>query len=427
MNKPACLLTLALATTQPGFANDFSIVNGTPTTIVTYPWLAVVHSGGYRCGGSVINPNWVLTAAHCFESGQAASTVYVIVGRQSRNGSDGQQISAVRYISHPSYNESTFDGDLALIELATPANARYIKLAPPALSPAVGTMAKAAGWGTLADPGSYLGEKYNLYTDCISNLSGCVREAERKGITDTEIIRTMLLANGLGDATRGIGYTKLVSTLQGMGVAVGSNPSVEQIVSGFASRRYTATYIADLIDQSLDPDEPSQVDLPVVDNGTCRTSLDLTVTDNMLCAGYKGAPPYDTCLGDSGGPLMAQNPRTSDWNQVGIVSWGLTCATNYGVYTKVSNYLDWIGQYVPRLDAERVFMWGENVAAPELLRPYGDEHSTTLSPYWARIYPASGTALGVNPSDGNLYFYDGSVHSLGTLSSWLVKAKAAGY
>ncbi|MBS4096388.1 MAG: serine protease [Sulfuricella sp.] len=427
MKNTTALLFLTGIAALPAGANDFAIVNGTAASIATYPWYATVRSGAYQCGGSVIHPSWVMTAGHCFETGQSAGTVSVIVGRQSLSDtSTGQEIPALRFIVHPGFDTNTLDNDIALIELATPTTSRYVKLSPPALAPNAGAMLKAVGRGILADAADYLGLKYDLTTDCVGNLSGCVHEAQRKGISDTNIVTTMLLANGLGDPTKGIGYSQLVNELQRMGVSVGSTPTVSQIVSGFASRRYTASYIASLINQSTDTPEPREIDLPVVDSGTCSSSLGAPLTGNMLCAGYR-SQPYDTCLGDSGGPLMARNPQSSDWNQVGIVSWGETCATNYGIYTKVGNYLDWIDQFVPDLDAERVFMWGENIEAPGILKAIGDERSTTYSPYWARLYPATGSALGVNPGDQNLYYYDGNIHSLGALSAWLAKARAAGY
>lgn len=428
MKNLAALLFLATATIWPACANDFTIVNGTAASIAAYPWYVTVNSGAYQCGGSVIHPSWVLTAAHCFEPGQAASTVAVIAGRQSLDDTgSGEQITALRFIVHPGFNDVTYDNDIALIELTTPTAARYVKLAPPALTPAIGATLKAVGRGILADATNYLGLQYHLSTDCLSDLSGCVREARTQGHSDAEIIRTMLLANGLGDPALGVGYTQLVSELRRLGVAVSSNPTVEEIVAGFATRRYSATYIAMLIDQATDTREPREVELPVVDNSTCQSSLSSLLTTNMLCAGYHSRP-YDTCLGDSGGPLMARNPQNSDWQQVGIVSWGLTCATNYGVYTKIGNYLDWVGLYITALDSERVFMWGENVEAPQLFKAGGDEHSTILPPYWARLYPATGYALGVNATDQNLYIYDGTaILPLGLLSSWLAKARAAGY
>eukprot|EP00096_Caligus_rogercresseyi_P015666 TRINITY_DN8139_c0_g1_i1.p1 TRINITY_DN8139_c0_g1~~TRINITY_DN8139_c0_g1_i1.p1 ORF type:complete len:272 (+),score=22.11 TRINITY_DN8139_c0_g1_i1:37-816(+) len=56
---------------------------------------------------------------------------------------------------------------------------------------------------------------------------------------------------------------------------------------------------------------------------------------SMLCAGGRRK---DSCQGDSGGPLTKKNKL------VGIVSWGIGCAHPWwpGVYTKVSEFTDWI-------------------------------------------------------------------------------------
>ncbi|KAI5646893.1 trypsin domain-containing protein [Phthorimaea operculella] len=60
----------------------------------------------------------------------------------------------------------------------------------------------------------------------------------------------------------------------------------------------------------------------------------------MMCAFSKGK---DGCQGDSGGPLLVFEP-SGKYVQAGVVSWGIGCADpKYpGVYTKVSDYIDWI-------------------------------------------------------------------------------------
>ena len=52
----------------------------------------------------------------------------------------------------------------------------------------------------------------------------------------------------------------------------------------------------------------------------------------------------DSCQGDSGGPVAARNIEDTEWLLIGITSWGYGCAQDGypGVYTKVSNYLNWI-------------------------------------------------------------------------------------
>ncbi|CAH1773497.1 unnamed protein product, partial [Owenia fusiformis] len=76
------------------------------------------------------------------------------------------------------------------------------------------------------------------------------------------------------------------------------------------------------------------------------------VTDNMFCASAKnpnkthGPIRFDSCFGDSGGPLMCR--VTDKWYQHGIVSWGpsFSCGEQSGVYTKVANYIDWINNEI---------------------------------------------------------------------------------
>ncbi|MDB4326923.1 trypsin-like serine protease [bacterium] len=98
------------------------------------------------------------------------------------------------------------------------------------------------------------------------------------------------------------------------------------------------------------PDILHKVDLQLSSNAQCRDVFAETfgvlaentgVTDAMICAsvteGGKGS-----CQGDSGGPLVINT--SSGVQQVGIVSWGFGCAeAGYpGVYTRVSEFKDWI-------------------------------------------------------------------------------------
>jgi secreted trypsin-like serine protease len=62
----------------------------------------------------------------------------------------------------------------------------------------------------------------------------------------------------------------------------------------------------------------------------------------QMCAGLDQSG-HDACQGDSGGPLVVID-RQGCPLQVGIVSWGAGCAEakNYGIYTRVSRYAEWI-------------------------------------------------------------------------------------
>ncbi|KAL6476829.1 hypothetical protein MHYP_G00153280 [Metynnis hypsauchen] len=90
------------------------------------------------------------------------------------------------------------------------------------------------------------------------------------------------------------------------------------------------------------PQNLQEVEVPVVTNSDCAASYGSgTITSNMICAGLTEGGK-DSCQGDSGGPMVIK--QDSGWTQVGIVSFGHNCAEpNFpGVYTRVSQYQDWI-------------------------------------------------------------------------------------
>jgi len=76
--------------------------------------------------------------------------------------------------------------------------------------------------------------------------------------------------------------------------------------------------------------------------------FNLKISKNQICAAGKA----DACQGDSGGPLVKMVKSNSNLKAekqaelVGVTSWGAGCAHNYpGVYTRVSEYIDWIKKY----------------------------------------------------------------------------------
>ena len=87
-------------------------------------------------------------------------------------------------------------------------------------------------------------------------------------------------------------------------------------------------------------DTLQKVDLSVVANSYCASELPDPVTDQQICT-Y--APDKDACLSDSGGPLFWEDDEARKLNLVGIISYGIGCATDKpSVNTRVTAYLAWI-------------------------------------------------------------------------------------
>ena len=90
------------------------------------------------------------------------------------------------------------------------------------------------------------------------------------------------------------------------------------------------------------------VKLPIVSNEECMRwynnsgSRQFIPSYTFLCAGYEEGE-MDACSGDSGGPLTLTrgDGRSELW---GVVSWGIGCGVSGrpGVYTRVSQFVDWI-------------------------------------------------------------------------------------
>ncbi|XP_057193678.1 serine protease 27-like [Triplophysa rosa] len=133
------------------------IVGGVDATDGSWPWQVSLHSstyGGHFCGGSLINNEWVLTAAHCL-SGVTTSSIHVYLGRKTQQEVNVHEVSRTvsSLIIHTAYSSITNDNDIALLRLSSPVTftdyIRPVCLASQNSVFASGTSSWITGWGDI--------------------------------------------------------------------------------------------------------------------------------------------------------------------------------------------------------------------------------------------------------------------------------------
>ncbi|CAB3366150.1 Hypothetical predicted protein [Cloeon dipterum] len=136
---------------------ETQIIGGTKARRGQFPWQAKIEiDGSYMCGGSLIDPSWVLTAAHCV-SGFSKWNISLGMVKISRNIAGRVDLLTTQAYLHENYSDETLVNDIALLKL--PEAVSLTKFIQPVRLPSVRDATKTflktkciiSGWGKVGN------------------------------------------------------------------------------------------------------------------------------------------------------------------------------------------------------------------------------------------------------------------------------------
>nr|CAD7588733.1 unnamed protein product [Timema genevievae] len=362
------------------------------------PWLAVLsYKDDLRCGGSLINEQFVLTAAHCLvdDDNRPRQLRSVVLGEHNRSSIDdcyekqGRKICADTPISfliediivHPEYkpnmNNNVAKADIALIKLNK--KAKLSAFIRPICLPVERTEINiteftTAGWGKTETRIRKVILKGSVPTSAWRESAKPFQKKKHPRTPDQDLSFDIPIIGSLI-------YCK--------------SSALAHAVTEAGMK------LANMISQDELSDVPMEVNVPYVPYKECVKLLhDFNIPRTTICAG--GKTNKNSCQGDSGGPLAARAINSHNTYLMGIVSSGVSrwCGKPHpSVYTDVSAHLKWILDNLGGTEVSRTFEGGTGIKDLDM---QGDEPVSSGSdqPWYRQLLgsiPLSDTRIADDP------------------------------
>ncbi|XP_072754586.1 chymotrypsin-1-like [Anoplolepis gracilipes] len=175
---------------QQTFADEpEAIVGGTPAAPGEFPWqVSLNYHGGHICGGSIIAPTKILTAAHCLRN-VTPSNLRILTGTIDSTRGQFHAVQSIRV--HPNYMHGAsyaWQNDVAVITLQSPIQYNQYQ-SPIALADsqtAANTLCILSGWGKTSANGPLAPRLLKMYQYVIL-LSQCQQKHYSMPLTNSHV------------------------------------------------------------------------------------------------------------------------------------------------------------------------------------------------------------------------------------------------